>query len=489
MKITIIRVDGAIKVDPAPDYLTNYLQYSHRSFGLQGWKRVNKFEKRELYSADPESGIITFAGFFDKITSLIAAEGDELLVEDRRTFVKEPDLQAVNDILWEGIESLGLREYQVPLVAEFLLKVKEGNGICCATGGLGKTIVMACTYAAYSNIGPTILAVPLKAIFDKTYDTFCKLFPNKHIGRVGGGVNDISSDITITTFRSLPSCPLEKCKLLLMDEIQGTTSDGIVKVLSQVTPVRMLGFTATDKNLFNQADKLVKGLFGERLIFIPYDEAQLNGAVVPCKVYMVRVPDQAVFDAGSVAGKIMKGIKRNTVRNSLIGEICRSVPKDWQTLVFVDHIIDHLIPLYNHMPQGTTFVHRGQDKEEFGSFALNPKKQDQNLEDFRANKYQFLLATDCLRAGADIPQIKVVVQASGGTSEVEILQEAYRAARLAPDKTHAVIIDFQDNHDDTLNNMAAKRKAIYKKQGWRIKEVDSVKDIVWEWVDEKPREL
>jgi superfamily II DNA or RNA helicase len=488
MKITVIRVDGALKVDPAPDYITHYLQYSHRSFALRGWQRVNKFEKRELYSAAPDSGVITFAGFFDKITSLINDAGDEIIIDDRRTLVKEPDLPAVKNINWDGIGSVGLRDYQAPLVAEFLFAVRDGNGICCATGGVGKTIFMACTYAAFSHIGQTILAVPLKAIFEQTYDKFCKLFPDKHIGRVGNGCCDISEDITITSFKSLPKCPLEKCKLLLMDEIQGTTSDGIVKILSSVTPVRMLGFTATDKNLFNQADKLVKGLFGERLIFVPYEDAQANGAVVPCKVYMVKVPDMAVFDAGSIEGKIMRGIKRNEVRNRLIGEVCGAVPKDWQTLVFVDHIADHLIPLYKFMPQGTTFVHRGQDKE-FGAFSLNPKKQDQNLEDFRSGKYQYLLATDCLRSGADVPQIKVVVQASGGTSEVEILQEAYRAARLAPDKTHAIIIDFQDNHDETLNNMAAKREAIYKKQGWIIKQVDSVKDIVWEWTEEKPREL
>jgi hypothetical protein len=57
MNINITRVDGAILIDPAPSYITSYLQYSHRSFGLQGYKRVNKFEKKELYTAAPESGI------------------------------------------------------------------------------------------------------------------------------------------------------------------------------------------------------------------------------------------------------------------------------------------------------------------------------------------------------------------------------------------------------------------------------------------------
>jgi superfamily II DNA or RNA helicase len=485
MNITITRVDGAILINPAPSYITSYLQYSHRSFGFEGYRKVNKYEKKELYSHAPTGGVITFAGFFDKCSSLITREGDKLILEDMRTPVKEPDLAAIKDINWEGIGSTGLRDYQIDPVVELLYKAQHSSGIACAAGGYGKTILMACISAAFRHIGPTILAIPLKSVFDQTYDKFCKLFPNRHIGRVGDGYCDISSDITITTFKSLPKSPLEKCKLMLMDEIQGTTGASIVSTLSGITPVRMFGFTATDKNLFNGADKMIKGLFGERLIYVPYQDAESDGAVVPCKVYFVKVPDQAAFSAGTMDSKLLRGIKRNEVRNRLVGEVCRLVPEDWQTLVFVDHIADHLIPLYNFMPEGTTYVHRGQGRE-FGAFSLSTKKQDKNLEQYRNGEYQYLLATDCLRAGADIPQIKAVVQASGGTSEVEILQEAYRGARTAPGKTHFVLVDFMDSHDTTLENMSLKRMEIYKKQGWDVKEVNTPQEIIW---DLQPKEV
>lgn len=488
MNISITRVDGAILINPVPAYITSYLQYSHRSFGLQGWKRVNKFDKKELYTAATSNGIITFAGFFDKVNSLIIKECDVPVIEDLRTPVKEPDLAAVKNINWKGISSTGLRDYQIEPLVEFLYKAREGNGICCAAGGFGKTIMMACTYAAFSHIGQTILATPLKAVFDQTYDKFCKLFPDHHIGRVGDGYCDISSDITITTFKSLLKSPLEKCKLMLMDEIQGTTGEVIVSTLSGISPVRMFGYTATDKNLFNGADKLIKGLFGERLIYVPYTDAESDGAVVPCMVYMVKVPDKAIFSANSMDAKLLRGIKRNEVRNKLIGEVCSMVPKDWQTLVFVDNITDHLVPLYEYMPEGTVYVHRGQSKD-FGAFALSPKNQDKNLEEFRVGEHKYLLATDCLRAGTDIPQIKVVVQASGGTSEVELLQEAYRGARTAPDKTHFVLIDFLDSHDQTLENMSSKRVEIYKKQGWKVKVVNSPSEITWNSLGDKAKDI
>lgn len=135
MEIQLVRVDGALKINPAPPYITNYLQYTHRSFAQVNWKMVNKFEKRLLYSQQQDGSIITFQGFFDKIYSLIVKNDDKPVIEDNRTPVGEPDLQAVKDINWEGIGSTGLREYQIDPVVEFLYKAKDGCGVVCATGG------------------------------------------------------------------------------------------------------------------------------------------------------------------------------------------------------------------------------------------------------------------------------------------------------------------------------------------------------------------
>jgi superfamily II DNA or RNA helicase len=495
MEIHITQVDGAIKVNPAPPYVTSYLQYTHRSFGRQGYEMVNKYDKKLLHTVDTDGGIITFQGFFEKIKALVAKHGDTVKVQDLRTPVGEPNLQAIKDIDWQAIDSTGLRGYQIDPVVEFLYKAQQGSGILNASGGYGKTIMMAVTYAAYSHLGPTILAVPLAEVFNQTYDKFAKLFPTKHIGRVGDGFADVSSDITITTYKSLPKCSLEKCRLLLMDEIQGTTGDKILSILTNIHATRTFGYTATDENLFNNADKLIKGLFGERLIFIPYEDAEASGAVVPGIVYFVKMPDTEYLDARTIEAKIRKGIKRNDVRNKLIGDICKQVPNGWQTLVFVDHIDDHLVPLYKHMPLGTKYLHRGSSKEELGTFALTPKKQKEIIAEFKDNKSQYLLATDAFRAGVDIPNLRVVIQGAGGSSEIEILQEAYRGSRILTPlqqeefgvgpKDYFILVDFMDSHDSTLENMSLKRMQIYKKQGWTIHEVDKIEDI--DWLNSKPK--
>lgn len=487
--IKLIRVDGALKIIPAPPYLTDYLQYSHRSFKTVRWQQVNDFQKRLLYSLDSDGGVITLPGFYEKVLKLIDKNNDLVVEEDHRTPMLNPDWHAINNMNWNGIGSTGLRDYQVDQVIELINAIQRNNGIVHCTGGAGKTIISACVYAAYNNLN-TILAVPLKEVFTQTYDKFVKLFPNKTIGRMGDGYHELSSDITITTYKSLDGCALEKCQLLLADEIQSCAGDKIVQSFCKATPIRSVGFSATIDRLFNQAEKVLKGLFGEVAIKMHYSEAVDSEAVVPGIVYFVKIPPNAeLVTASNIGAKISQGIKGCLYRNKMIGKICASIPREYQTFVFVDHIDSHLIPLYKHMPVGTQYFHRNSNKKEVGKFALTSKQQKQVLQEFKDNKFQWLIATDCARAGLSVDNIRVVVQASGGTSEVEILQEAFRGSRTMSEaeqlrlgvgpKTHFVLIDFIDSHDAALEDMSYSRMETYKKQGWQINVVEEIKDIEW----------
>lgn len=489
MEITITRVDGALAVTPSPPYLVSYLQYYHRGFKLVNYRRVNDFEQRLLHQIQPDGSLITFPGFFDKILELCHENHDAVRVVDQRTALPPVDWPAIQEINWAGIGSTGLRDYQFDPIAELLVKAQTSSGIVNAAGGFGKTIVQAVTYAAFNGLN-TILAIPLKEVFLQTYEKFRRMFPNKHIGRVGGGHHDISPDITITTFKSLQNCATEKCRLLLIDELQSTAGEEISSILCQMRPVRIFGYTATDKGMFNKAEKLIKGLFGERLVYIPYKEAEESCAVVPVSVWFIKMPTDVMVTAASMEGKIRHGIKRCKTRNELIGRVCQLVPNSWQTLIFVDHIADHLIPLHKELPQGTRFIHRDTNKA-LGAYAMTPKQQRGVIEQYQQNDFQYLMATDAFRAGVDIPNCRVVVQASGGTSEVELLQEAYRGSRIMTErqlkalgveqKTHMVLIDFLDLHEPSLEAMSRKRMEIYRKQGWAIHEVSDPAQIDWNY--------
>jgi superfamily II DNA or RNA helicase len=268
MNITLTLIDGGLHINPATDYVTKYLKYSHKTIATVRYKRETKYEERLLYETDGTGGVCTLQGYFKKICALIHKHKDTFKIVDLRT--------AMPDINWQAVKDVGLRDYQIDAVTKGLIAGAEHSGIFNAAGGYGKTYCQAFTYAAWNELN-TILAIPLAQVFRATYQKFCQLFPDKHIGRVGDGYNDISKDITITTFKSLGKCAIEKCQLLLVDELQGCSGDKIQEVLSTIKPIRIFGYTATDEGLFNGADKLLVGLFGERLIHIPYEEAEAAG--------------------------------------------------------------------------------------------------------------------------------------------------------------------------------------------------------------------
>jgi superfamily II DNA or RNA helicase len=487
MHIEITRFDGGLRLKPHPPYLTRYLKYHHREMQTIQYRRECVFVEKLLYSLDGAGCAFTLPGFFQAIVNLIHKNHDTYNVLDLRTA-----LPATN---WDRIKQFKLRDYQIPLVAELILKGEQESGVINAAGGIGKTHLAAVTYAAWNGLN-TILAIPLKEVVRQTYKKFKTFFPEKHIGMMGDGTHDISNDITITTFKSLKNCALEKCQLLLVDEMQSAGSPTFRNCLDSLKPIRSFGFSATTDGLFNNSDKLLVGLFGEDLIYFPYTEAEDVNAVVPGVVYMLNMPKEYYLtDYSSIENKIKNGIKKCEVRHEIIGEACKHIPDGWQTIIFVDHVKDHLIPLYKYLPVDTKYLHREASKKAVGNFALSNSQQKKTAEEFAENEFQYLIATDAFRAGVDIPNCRVVIQASGGSSKVEVLQEALRGSRILSDeqkekfnlteKTHFILIDMMDNHDDVLHGMAKKRIQYYKEQGWSVHIVDSIQQIDWHQTNTK----
>ena len=275
-----------------------------------------------------------------------------------------------------------------------------------------------------------------------------------------------------------------------MDEMQSVGNPTFQNCMNELKPIRMFGFSATTDGLFNNTDKLLVGLFGRDLIYFPYTDAEEADAVVPGVVYMLNMPkDFKMQNYSSIESKMKYGIKSCEARHELIGEVCKNIPDTWQTILFVDHVKDHLIPLYKYLPKETKYLHRESSKKAVGSFALTNKQQKTTAEEFANNEFQYLMATDAFRAGVDIPNCRVVIQAAGGSSKVEVLQEALRGSRILTEeqrnkfnlseKTHFILIDLMDNHDEVLNGMAKKRIQYYREQGWKIHTVDSVSEIDW----------
>lgn len=479
MEINIVRTDTGLHIYPLPPYLEKYLHYTRRSFETVKFRRVNKFEKIALYSKDEDAICHTFGGFYHQVISLIEKNFDVANVKDNRTQFKNPDLHRV--------KKLDLRDYQIEDVVRII--TANESGIVKAATGWGKTFAAAAIYAAFNQLN-TIIATPSRNVFNSMMKKFVKLFPEKHIGGMGAGHKDIGSDLTIATFKSLSLCALEKCELLIVDEIQESTAPVIQDCIASVNYKRVFGLTATDEKLFNNSDKLIKGIYGERLVNIEYDESVEIGAVVPVTVYMLKVPEHIV-SARTTEAKIKKGIKTSKIRNGLIGDVIKAIPNKWQSLTFVDTIEDHLKTLLEYVPKDVKYVHRKAkiENEKNKHFELSGKEQDKICEEFLNNEIQHIIATEALSTGTDFPNLRVVILGQGGSSFVALTQKVGRGSRVLMEedrerlqvdkKTRCIVIDFQDNHDDVLANMAEKREEIYAEHKWEVIKVDKISDIQW----------
>jgi len=437
-----------------------------------------------LYTVDAEGGLITLQGYFQKLCELIMDNLDRPDVVDLRTPLPPPDLIRV--------KALGLRDYQVSDVAQLLSGLQVNSGIVRASVGWGKSVAQMTVYGAYHNLN-TILAIPLKQVLVEAHKKFQTYFPEKHIGLVGNGSHDISKDITLCSYRSMESCALEKCQLLLMDEIQEATGPKIQEVIGKVSPLRIVGLTFTDRKLFSGTDKVLTGMFGSRLIDIDYQEAVAVGAVVPGVVWMVKMSSYTMVNLShlkSIKSKLVRGIQKFEPRNQLIGEMCKAIPNKWQTIVFVEQVKNHLLWLHPHLPEGTKWVHRDSDKDQVGSFALTAKQQDTTIASFMKNEFQVLVGSSCIEAGVDAPNVRVVVPAQGGSSAVGIPQKVGRASRILTEekrselgvgpKSHCIVLDVYDDHCQTLENMSNNRKKIYESMGFKVFVINHHSEIKWE---------
>ena len=477
LEITLVRQPNSLYISKLTPYLEKYLQYSHRSFKKVGFKTKNSFDKVMLHSLDGEGGAVTLQGFFHTVKELIDKNKDTYVVEDQRPIMPDVD--------WQAVKDLDLRDYHKPNIAK-LLTCGESGVIHCSTG-LGKTFIAMTICAAYPQLN-TIVATPSKNVFNQTIKKFREQFPDKKIGCMGDGHRDIG-DITITTYKSMKNCDLDRCQLLIMDEIQESTTPTAQECLVRMHPMRIYGLTATDEKLFSGADKVIKGVFGERIVDVPYTESVEIGAIVPCEVFMVRTGKSERWFGKEHRSRIIKGIKMYDKRNDLVASVCNVVPEGWQTIVFVETIKDHLKELYERMPKGTKFVHRNSDKKDINGLALSTKQQDEICAEFSRNEFQYLLATEALEAGTDFPNLRVVVIANGGSSYIGLTQKAGRGARILPEslrlelfvepKTKFILIDFYDEHDEFLEAQSEKRLEIYKSHNWKINVVDTPEQIVW----------
>jgi superfamily II DNA or RNA helicase len=341
--------------------------------------------------------------------------------------------------------------------------------------GKGELFLMLCLL--YPNAKFHIVA-PGKDIAEGLVRRLTRLFPN--VGLIGAGKNFYGDRITVFVAKSMPKSDGD-ADFLLCDEAHLLAAPTHARSISFVwRHSRNFGFTGTLDMRMDNADRQLELLFGVPLFKMTYADAVSEGLVVPITVRWlpVALSNNPVANLSDPVRISRKGVWQNHERNKIIADDIRTNYSNLDTQILIlCQTTDHAIYLWQHLPEFelcygalsgdriAKYKLQGLLPEHYT--AVDGTRREQLRDGFAAGTVKRVIATDVWATGVDFVNLQVLYRIDARSSEIVDNQGPGRLSRTAANKTGAVLVDCWDSFDSRLLNKAMKRKANYKKLGWK----------------------
>lgn len=478
---------GAITVKDPPIGLKDRLTYWKREllYDLKHHIRTIKGHYENLYTVS-DGVLLTLPGFAHRILEHLRKSGTPHTVVDHRLPISKPNIE---------LACQGLRDYQLEPVIQTLL---SGGGILSAATGFGKTVMASAMIRAFDpeelklRGTPTVVfAAPDKDINRKNWEALTKLLPDREVGLVMSGIRKFSDDVQVITLDSLHLLNPDDVGILIVDEVHAAASESRAESLSRFHKAVRWGVSATPTGRFDGSDLLTEGLFGPVVCSRTYQDAVRLGALVPIEVYWVKAPPPHIGMSyyskyRNRDSKIKAAIVNNPEYSKLVADLMKAIPDDKNVLCFTQWIAQ-MANIHALCPD-ISYVH-AQTKERTGTIGPITPKQRKELYDKVVNEeIHKIFATFAWKQGCDFPALDIVINASGGGSDIVAKQIPGRASRKADGKDKAYVIDFihewdwysdEKGHRKPGPMMASdlSRKRSYNELGFKQVTVDKIEDL------------
>jgi superfamily II DNA or RNA helicase len=114
------------------------------------------------------------------------------------------------------------------------------------------------------------------------------------------------------------------------------------------------------------------------------------------------------------------------------------------------------------------------------NFKTKVSERQRYLSDLESGKVKILLASvGVFGEGVNAPNIRALIRAEGGSSEIRTLQAVGRGMRRKPEPNILYLIDFNDTNHPALKKDSKKRFKIYAEEEYEIKKIQSVNEIIF----------
>jgi len=362
------------------------------------------------------------------------------------------------------------RQYQLDCAdawaCDIILNPKAATVVAIPTGG-GKTMIMCLTIQRYLKMYPHNQVVVLshtQDIVQQDRDSLSKFFPDRYIGLYSSGLNSKTvGQITVAGIQTAYRSP-EKfvyTNLYIIDECHTVNhkKSGMYRNLLSKTPASIAGMSAT---VFRTGHGFIYE--GDALFdTLSYD-------LTSVKNFNKLVDDGYLTKLVSVSTKMQldtKGVKksggdynikalsekhnRDSITKEAIQETLYYGKKYKKWLVFAIDI-DHAESICKEL------VKQGINADVLHSKIT--KDRQQVIHDYKYGDTQALVSVGMITTGFDSPFVDLIVLLRSTESVVLHVQMIGRGLRIAPGKSHCLVLDFAGNTKrlGPINNVKIPRK-------------------------------
>lgn len=425
MHITLKLSESALTISPAPPQILDALTFVEK-------KMDGSRSKVEVYRkvGPNHEGIMTQQGFWHMIRDLCHSLGWQCTLEDHRKDFPAPRLDLTG----------GMRFSQPKLVMDAL--AKGCSGLVSAPTRYGKSFAMMNIVRAFPTLN-TVITAPGSDLVLQLADDAKKLLPDRKIKVIGAGRSSsriADGDLIVASMDSLHKIDKTATDLLLVDEVHASVTNTRIPMFNAFTRARRIGFGATpgtagSAGRFDNRNMLVTGLFGPMLSAVSYREAVAEGAICPIDVVMI----QHTFDPWN-CNFMPVALKRLVQQNGKVANITKLLcdnllPGDWQTLLFIKNE-DQAEFMARTLSNGRWPVAMAK--------LLTGKARKELTADVKAAVYPRVLCSDIYVQGMTFPDIRCLINLSGGGPYTSAIQKPGRLAEIRPslNKKRGLMIDF-----------------------------------------------
>ena len=346
--------------------------------------------------------------------------------------------------------------------------VEHGRGIVELPPRSGKTHIAIAVIITLSV--PTLYVVPTVGIAQQTVSALRRHIPYHHVMQITGGAPSAKVKrlmagawVWVTT-PGTAAGPRPKVKgqhrrgitgissrhLLVIDEFHHSAANTWQDIsLSAVNAYYRLCLTGTNYRADGK-DMLMRSVVSRTVYRRSVSDMIQAGRLVPAYVAMVRVPGRV--EARGFRDYYVKGVVENQNRNQLIADTCARLVASGRRVLVLTKEISHAERLYEITANSVQVDGRNNEAVAAAIAAM------------QAGRVRVIIGTSVIGEGIDVPAADALIYAAAGRSKVKVVQDFYRVLTANEGKHFGVIVDFADNHNETLLKQAAHRLDLYRRE-------------------------